>query len=147
MRLSAGRATASVTESSGRTATVKLATPPVNQNGTLMAALDDLARIYGEKDFRVYDIHAWNQKPADLVSVKTVIHNKVSVNIKPGERFLRVGLTIHAGDTIDGKTRVTASDPRVDQRVLSVPVQNVNGKLLVPVVEFMGLFGRRVNVE
>ena len=51
------------------------------------------------------------------------------------------------GDTIDGKTRVSASDPRVDQRVLSVPVQNVNGKLLVPVVEFMGLFGRRVNVE
>jgi len=58
-----------------------------------------------------------------------------------------VGLTIHVGDTIDGKTRVTASDPRVDQRVLSVPVQNVNGKLLVPVVEFMGLFGRQVSVE
>jgi pimeloyl-ACP methyl ester carboxylesterase len=147
VRLSTGRGTASVTEASGATTTVKLATPPVNQNGTLLAALDDLARIYGEKDFRVYDVHAWNQKPADLVSVKTVIHNKVSVNIKPGERFLRVGLTIHAGDTIDGKTRVTASDPRVDQRVLSVPVQNVNGKLLVPVVEFMGLFGRRVNVE
>lgn len=147
VRLSAGRGTASVTEASGAISTVKLTTPPTNQNGTLMAALDDLARIYGEKDFRVYDVHAWNQKPADLVSVKTVIHNRVSVNIKPGERFLRLGLTIHAGDTIDGKTRVTASDPRVDQRVLSVPVQNVNGKLLVPVVEFMALFGRRVGVE
>ena len=51
------------------------------------------------------------------------------------------------GDTIDGKARVAASDPRVDQRVLSVPVQNVNGKLLVPVVEFMALFGRRVGVD
>jgi hypothetical protein len=78
--------------------------------------------------------------------VKTVTYNKVAVNIKPGERFLRVGGTIHAGDTVDGKTRVAANDPRIDPRSLSVPVQNVNGKLHVPAVEFMQLFGKTVTV-
>ncbi len=147
VRLAAGRSTASVTEANGTTSAVTLATPPVMQNSTLMTALGDLARIYGEKDFRVYDVHAYNAKVADLVSVKTVLYNKMSVNIKPGERFLRVGLSIHAGDTIDGKSRVAADDPRVDKRTLSVPVQNVNGKLMVPAVEFMSLFGKRVLVE
>lgn len=147
VRLAAGRGTAAVTEANGTTSTLRLATPPIIQNGTLMVAIDDLARIYGEKDFRVYDVHAYNLRPSDLVSVKTVLYNKISVNIKPGERFLRMGLTIHAGDTIDGKTRVASDDKRVDKRTLSVPAQNVNGKLLVPVVEFMGLFGRQVTLE
>lgn len=146
VRVAAGRATAAVS-AGGTTSNVTLATPPVSRDGALLMALDDLARIYGEKDFRVYDVHAYNLKPADLVSVKTVLFNKVSVNLKPGERFLRVGGTIHAGDTIDGKTRVAADDPRVDKRQLSVAAQNSNGKILVPVVEFMQLFGKTVTVE
>ncbi len=146
VRLAAGRNSAAVS-SGGKTSNVALATAPVSRDGTLMMALDDLARIYGEKDFRVYDVHAYNLKPSDLVSVKTVLYNKVSVNLKPGERFLRVGGTIHAGDTIDGRTRVAADDPRIDRRQLSVPAQNVNGKILVPVVEFMQLFGKTVTVE
>lgn len=60
---------------------------------------------------------------------------------------MRVGGTIHAGDTIDGKTKVAADDPRVDKRSLSVPAQTINGKILVPVVEFMQLFGKSVTVE
>lgn len=146
VRVTAGRNTAAVS-AGGTTANVTLATTPVTRDGRLMMALDDLARIYGEKDFRVYDVHAYNQKPADLVSVKTVLYNRVSVNIKPGERFLRVGGSIHAGDTIDGKTRVAADDPRVDRRQLTVPVQDVNGRILVPAVEFMALFGRTLTVE
>lgn len=146
VRLAPGRNTATVA-AGGATTSARLATAPVSRNGTLMAALDDLARIYGEKDFRVYDVHAYNQKPADLVSVKTVLFNKVSVNIKPGERFLRVGGTIHAGDTIDGKTKVAADDRRIDKRSLSEPAQVVDGKVLVPVVEFMQLFGKSVAVE
>lgn len=120
---------------------------PFMQNGVLMVALDDLARIYGEKDFRIYDVHAYNQKPADLVSVKTVLFNHVSVNIKPGQRFLRVGGSIHAGDTMDGKTRVPTNDPRIDKRQFSVPVEAVNGKMLVPAAEFMQLFERRIHTE
>jgi len=146
VRVAAGRNSA-VVSSGGKTSNVTLATAPVSRDSKLMMALDDLARIYGEKDFRVYDVHAYNLKLADMVSVKTVLHNRVSVNIKPGERFLRVGGTIHAGDTMDGKTRVAADDPRIDRRQLSVPAQNVNGKILVPVVEFMQLFGKTVTVE
>jgi len=145
VRLAAGSATATVVNGAA-SSTIKLATVPSSQNGKLMVSLDDLATIYGPADFRVYDVHAYNQKPADLVSVKTVTYNKVAVNIKPGERFLRVGGSIHAGDTIDGKTRVAANDPRIDSRMLSVPVQNVNGKLHVPAVEFMQLFGKTVTV-
>ncbi|MFO0442145.1 MAG: hypothetical protein ACK51Q_15975 [Betaproteobacteria bacterium] len=146
VRVAAGRNSA-VVSSGGKTSNVTLATAPVSRDGTLMMALDDLSRIYGEKDFRVYDVHAYNLKLADMVSVKTVLHNRGSVNIKPGERFLRVGGTIHAGDTLDGKTRVAADYPRIDRRQLSVPAQNVNGKILVPVVEFMQLFGKTVTVE
>jgi hypothetical protein len=124
-----------------------LATAPVREGGALMVALDDLARIYGERDFRVYDVHAYNQKPAAMVSVKTVLFNQVSVNIKPGERFLRVGGTIHPGDTVDGKTRVAADAPRVDKRSLSVPARDSSGRIMVPVVEFMQLFGKTVTVE
>jgi hypothetical protein len=82
-----------------------------------------------------------------MVSVKTVLFNQVSVNIKPGERFLRVGGTIHPDDTLDGKTRVAADDRRVDKRSLSVPVRNSSGRIMVPVVEFMQLFGKTVTVE
>lgn len=146
VRLAAGSNIAAVT-TRGKPSNVILATTPVNRDGTLMMALDDLSRIYGEKDFRLYDVHAYNLKQADMVSVKTVLFNKMSVNIKPGERFLRVGGTIHAGDIIDSKTRVAADDKRIDQRQLSVPVQNVNGKILVPVVEFMQLFGQVVTVD
>lgn len=144
VRLGAGQATATVAESGGATSRVKLATAPVREGGALMVALDDLARIYGERDFRVYDVHAYNQKPSDMVSVKTVLFNQVSVNIKPGERFLRVGGTIHPGDTVDGKTRVAAEDPRVDKRSLSVPARDSSGRIMVPVVEFMQLFGKTV---
>jgi hypothetical protein len=79
--------------------------------------------------------------------IKTVLFNQVSVNIKPGERFLRVGGTIQPGDTVDGKTRVAADDPRVDKRSLSVPARNSSGRIMVPVVEVMQLFGKTVTVE
>ena len=79
--------------------------------------------------------------------MKTVIYNKVSVNIKPGERFLRVGGTVHAGDTIDGKTRVQPDSPRIDRRTLTVAAQAINGKIYVPVKEFMQLFGQSVQVD
>lgn len=146
VRVVPDRNTAAVS-TGGIMSSVTLGTTPVRHNGVMMMALDDLARIYGEKDFRVYDIHAYNQKPADLVSVKTVVFNKMSVNIKPGERFLRVGGTVHAGDTIDGKAKVSEDDPRADRRRLSVPTQFANGKLLVPAIEFMQLFGQTLTVE
>lgn len=146
VRVSANRKQVAVSLA-GQPSQLTLGTAPVNRNGTLLVALDDLARIYGEKDFRIYDVHAYNLNLADMVSVKTVLFNKVSVNIKPGERFMRVGGTIHAGDTRDDKSRVAADDPRIDRRQLSVPVQLVNGKVLVPVVEFMQLFGQVVTVE
>ncbi len=147
VRLAAGRTTAMVTTAGGSTASVKLASAPINQNGTLTAALDDLANLYGTADFKVYDVHAYNRAPSDLVSVKTVTYNKVAVNIKPGERFLRVGGTVHAGDTTGLKTTIPANDPAIDQRTLSVAASNVNGKIHVPVVEFMRLFGKSVVVE
>jgi hypothetical protein len=146
VRVAAGRASATV-RSGNTTSPVALATAPVSRDGVLMMALDDLARIYGERDFRIYDVHAYNLRPADLVSVKTVLFNKVSVNLKPGESFLRVGGSIHAGDTIDGKRRVAADDPRIDPRRLSVPAQAHNGRILVPAVEFMQLFGKTLTVE
>ncbi len=146
-RVAAGRRTATVTLAGGAASKVELASPPVMRNNALYVALDDLTRIYGAKDFRVYDVYAYNRAPSDLVSVKTVIHNKVSVNIKPGERFLRVGGTIHAGDTTGLKSTVAADDPRIDRRMLPVATQNIDGKLHVPVVSFMELFGRTVTVE
>lgn len=146
VRVAAGRSSA-VVSSGGRSTNVALATAPVNRNGTLVMALNDLSRIYGEKDFRVYDVHAYNQQLSDMVSVKTVLYNRLSVNIRPGERFLRVGGTVHPGDIVDAKTRVAADDPRIVQRPLSVPAQLVNGQVLVPVVEFMQLFGQVVTVD
>ncbi len=141
-----GKAIATATATGGAALTVQLGSAPANQNGTLMVALDDLAKIYGPADFRVYDVHAYNRAPSDLVSVKTVTYNRIAVNIKPGERFLRVGGTIHAGDTTGLNNKVAADDPRIDKRTLSVAAQSVNGKLHVPVVEFMRLFGKTVTV-
>jgi len=147
VKFSPGKATATVTATGGAASTVQLGGAPVVQNGTLTVALDDLATIYGAADFRVHDVHAYNRTPSDLVSVKTVTYNKVAVNIKPGERFLRVGGAIHANDTTGLTTRVAPDDPRIDRRLLSVAAQNVNGKIHVPVVEFMQLFGKTVTVE
>jgi hypothetical protein len=147
VRFAAGRTVATVTAAGGATSTVQLGNAPVSQNGVLSVALDDLAKIYGPADFRVYDVHAYNRTPVDLVSVKTVTYNKVAVNIKPGERFLRAGGAIHAHDTTGLTTKVAADDPRIDKRTLSVAVQNVNGKLFVPAVEFMQLFGQTVTAE
>lgn len=147
VRFAAGRATATVSAAGGATSTVQLGSAPLSQNGVLSVALDDLAKIYGPADFRVYDVYAYNRTPADLVSVKTVSYNKVAVNIKPGERFLRVGGAIHANDTTGLTTKVAAGDPRIDTRTLSVAAQNVNGKLYVPVIEFMQLFGKTVTAE
>ena len=126
---------------------MQLGSAPLNQGGILTVALDDLAKIYGAADFRVYDVYAYNRAPSDLVAVKTVIYNKIAVNIKPGERFLRVGGAIHANDTTGLTTKVSADDPRIDKRALSVAAQNVNGKIHVPVVEFMQLFGKTASVE
>jgi len=147
VRVAAGRTSAEVTGAGGATSTMQLSSAPVDRNGTLLVALDDLARIYGSADFKVYDVHAYNNRPADLVSVKTIMYDKVSVNIKPGERFLRVGGTVHAGDTTGPKTRVAADDPRIDRRTLSVPAETIAGKVYVPAVEFMRLFGKAVTVD
>ncbi len=91
-------------------------------------------------------MYAYNRAPSDLVSVKTVTYNRMAVNIKPGERFLRVGGAIHAGDTTGLTTKLAANDPRIDKRTLSVAAHNVNGKLHVPVIEFMQLFGKTVTI-
>jgi len=147
VRFSAGRSTAAVTAAGGAASTVTLGRAPVNQNGTLMVALDDLARIYGPADFRVYDIYAYNRTPSDLVTVKTVSYNKIAVNLKAGERFLRVGGALHAGDTTGPTTTVAAGDPGIDPRVLSVAASNINGQVFVPAVEFMQLFGKTASVE
>ena len=69
------------------------------------------------------------------------------MNIKSGERFLRVGGAIHANDTTGLTTKVAADDSRIDKRTLSVAAQNVNGRIHVPVVELMQLFGKAVAVE
>lgn len=147
VRFAAGKPTATVTAAGGATSTVPLGGAPASQNGTLMVALDDLAKIYGPADFRIHDVHAYNRTPADLVSVKTITYNRLSANIKPGERFLRVGGAIHANDTTGLTTKVAADDPRIDKRMLSVAAQNINGRLHVPVVEFMQRFGKTVAVE
>ena len=147
VRFAPGRATATVTAAGGGTSTVALGRMPVNQNGTLTVALDDLAKIYGPADFKIYDIHAYNRAPSDLVTVKTITYNKVAVNIKVGERFLRTGGAIHAGDTTGLTTKVPVGDPAIDPRMLSVAANSVNGQIHVPVVEFMQLFGKTVVVE
>ena len=147
VRFAPGRATAMVTAANGATASVALGNMPINQNGTLTIAVDDLAKIYGAADFRVYDIHAYNRTPSDLVTVKTITYNKVAVNIKAGERFLRVGGAAHAGDTTGLTTKLPAGDAAIDPRVLPVATSNVNGRIYVPVVEFMRLFGKTVSVE
>lgn len=147
VRVAAGRSVASVTEAGGGVSTVALSAAPVVREGRLLVALDDLARIYGPADFRVHDVHAYNRQVSDRVSVKTVLYDRQSVNIKPGERFLRVGGTIHAGDTTGPTTRVAAGDPRIDRRMLSVPAEVIGGRVHVPVVEFMQLFGKTVVVE
>ena len=147
VRFAAGKPTATVTATGGSTAMVQLGSAPVSRDGVLTVALDDLATIYGTADFRIYDVHAYNRTPADLVSVKTVTYNRITVNIKPGERFLRVGGAIHANDTTGLTSKVSADDPRIDKRTLSVAAQNLNGKLFVPVVEFMQFFGKTVTVE
>lgn len=146
VRFAPGKATATVTSANGATSLVQLAGMPVGQDGTLSVALDDLAKIYGPADFRVYDIYAYNRAPSDLVKVKTVAYNKVAVNLKEGERFLRVGGALHAGDTTGLTTTVPAGDPAIDPRVLSVAASSVNGRVYVPVVEFMQLFGKTVTV-
>ena len=38
-------------------------------------------------------------------------------------------------------------DARIDRRALPAPAQNIDGKLYVPAVEFMRLFGKTVTVE
>ena len=69
------------------------------------------------------------------------------MNLKAGERFLRVGGALHAGDTTGPATTVAAGDAAVDPRQLSVAANNINGQVFVPVVEFMQLFGKTVSVE
>ena len=49
-----------------------------------------------------------------------------------------------------GKTRRVERmlfDARIDRRALPAPAQNIDGKLYVPAVEFMRLFGKTVTVE
>jgi S-formylglutathione hydrolase FrmB len=147
IRFAAGKTSATVTAAGSGVSTVQLGSAPVSRDGILTVALDDLAKIYGAADFRIFDVHTYNRTPADLVSVKTVTYNRIAVNIKPGERFLRVSGAIHANDTTGLTAKVAADDPRIDKRTLSVAAQNVNGKIFVPVIEFMQLFGKTVTAE
>ena len=147
VRFAPGQALALVTRAGGTSKPQAISNVPVMRNGILTVVLDDLASIYGPADFKVYDVYAYNRTPSDLVTVKTIIFNRVAVNIKVGERFLRVGGMVHAGDTTDLKSTVPPGDPAIDPRELSIPAQNVEGKVYVPVVEFMQLFGKPVSVE
>ena len=77
-------------------------------------------------------------------SVMTTKYNRVTVNIKVGDTFLRVGGSIHVGDTTGASTTVQPGDPSIDPRVLSVAPYSAGGDVFVPVVEFMNLFGKTV---
>lgn len=147
VRFAASRKAALVATSAGQSTAVALSVSPIDRSGTLLVALDDLARIYGPSDFKIYDMHAYNNRVDDLVSVKTVIYANMSVNFAPGKPFLRVGGAVHAGDTTGPKTRVAADDPRIDRRTFAMLPEVVDGKVYVPVVEFMRLFGKAVTVE
>lgn len=137
-----GNPGAVVTAAGGGTSVVTLEHAPYNQAGVVMVALSDLARVYGPADFKFYNVAAYNNAVADMVSVNTVIFNKTSVNLKPGSDYLRVGGTVKEGDTTSSTARVPAGSPTIDPRVLSVPSQVVGGNVYVPVVEFMQLFNK-----
>ena len=102
----------------------------------------DLARIYGQSDFLVYDVHVYNQRRADLVSVKTVLHNLRSLNLRQGSNFMRVGGSLKAGDTSGASTRVAANDPGVDPRALPAATLEEAGEVWVPAVATMQALGR-----
>lgn len=142
-----GNPGAVVTATGGATSVVTLENAPYNQGGVVMVALSDLARVYGPDDFKTYNVSAYNNSVADMVSVSTVIFNKTSVNLKPGNIYLRVGGTVKEGDTTSGSARVPAGSPTIDPRALSVPSQVVGGNLYVPVVEFMQLFGKTASAS
>ena len=143
----AGSTSATVTTSGGSTSTTTLGAAPVNQGGTVMVSLNDLANIYGAADFRINDVNAYNLTPADLVAVKTIKYNNVALNIKVGTAFLRVGGTVHAGDTTGPTAVVQAGDASIDLRSLSVAPYSSNGQVYVPVVEFMALLGKTVSAN
>jgi hypothetical protein len=144
--LTAGSTTAVLTDSANRQSQITLASAPVTAGSALLVGLADLATIYGP-NFRAYNVYAYNTNPANLASVVTVKFNRVAVNIKVNDRFLRVGGTVRVGDTRTGSTFVKAGDPDVDPRSsLSVATNVVGTDLFVPVVEFMALFGKAVVV-
>jgi hypothetical protein len=85
---------------------------------------------------------------------ESAYHRPIISALKPGRSFSafrsgRAGRfrTVHAGDTTDLKAIVPAGDPAIVSRDLSIAAQNVEGKVYVPVVEFMQLFGKPVSVE
>ncbi len=138
----ANQLTATLTDSGNAVSSQTLLDAPYLQAGVLMVSLRDLARVYGAADFKSYNVHAYNQVVADMVSVKTVAFNKTTINLKPGSNYMRVGGTVKEGDTTGASTRVPAGSPTIDTRSLSVPVQEVGGEVFVPVTEVMQLFGK-----
>jgi len=137
-----GVAVAEVTDSTGQKTQVPLATVPAQKDGQLMVGLADLAKIYG-RTFHAYDVYAYNTDPNSVVRVIAVKYNHVMVNIKKDDTFLRVGGTIRVGDTRSGTTKVQPGDPDIDPRTdLSVAPYGVGADVVVPVVEFMNLFGK-----
>jgi S-formylglutathione hydrolase FrmB len=145
----AGSRTAHQTNSTNQVQELLLTTAPVlaADGTTLMVALADLARIYGPT-FNYYKVYAYNTVIANLASAVTTSYNHLSVNIAlPGvagnvltPTYLRVGPALHTGDS-----GTTAADT-FDTRTLAVaPSTDANGNILVPVVEFMNLFGKIVN--
>jgi predicted esterase len=142
VQLRTGERTARITAGPRAGQVIALGTAPVQREGVVMVTLSDLARIYGASDFLVYDVHAYNQRRADLVSVKTVLHNLRSLNLRPGSNFMRVGGSLKPGDTSGASTRVAANDPGVDPRALPVATVEEAREIWVPAVATMQALGR-----
>jgi hypothetical protein len=142
VQFTAGSTMAVVTDSLNRQTPVALAAAPVASGGTLMVGLADLATVYGP-NFHAYNVYAYNTDPTKVASVVAVKYNKVMVNIKPGETFMRIGGDIRVGDTRTANTKVKAGDPDIDPKTaLAVAPFASGADVFVPVVEFMALFGK-----
>jgi hypothetical protein len=130
----------------------KLKHPTSSSDGVTMISLADLEDIYGP-DFHAWRIAAYNTDPQKAAHVVTILHNGRSLNIKPGETFLRVDAELYADDIPAGKTDATyvdgtlVKDYVVPTRKLSTAPDEVDGQIFVPAVEIMDLLGRSVVVK
>jgi len=61
---------------------------------------------------------------------------------KPGQRFLRLGSTFHAGDTLRRQDPGYGNDPRINLRMLSMRARILRATLHVPAMDLMRVFGK-----